>query len=361
MKQKIKKILFKKFFILLLFSGSCLEELIVDKEVQEASISAKILHYIESNGDHLNSSQFPALINAEDLFNNSTNFTIIDVRSSEEFSRGHIPEAVNVSNNNLFDFIIERRNEQIVLVSASGQSAAYFTALMRSYGVENIFALKFGMASWNLDFADVWLDALRNLVINNFTNLLYEKEELQELPIINESYEGLSTQEIVERRIRDLILVGFTEELSNEDASFFTRNTIAYDAIAEAYDAIEGEQSKYMICFGNGGLYYSGRQGDLGNPGHPVGTTWYNSDPPPQLKSINFLQTLPTDKTIIIYSFGGHTSAMATAHLGLLGYNVRSVLFGAHNIFYNRLVSTLSFTNLIFTNNSLNNFDYIKD
>ena len=177
---------------------------------------------------------------------------------------------------------------------------------------------------------------------------------MKELPVINESYGGLSTKEIVERRTRDLISIGFRDILIDEDASFFTENTITYNEIAEV-------EEKFVICFGPAGLYYLGKQGDTFEEGHPVGATWYNSDPPPQFKSTRLLQTLPTDRTIIIYSIGGHNSAMATAHLGLLGYNVRSVLFGAHNIFYSRLLCNLSFTNLVFTNNSRKNYTYITD
>ena len=127
----------------LIFSCGCLEEQPVTVDLEESTITSRILHYIESNGNYINFNIFPAFIEVEQLFNNSDDYKVVDIRSAEDFNRGHIPGAVNISNNNLFDFIQERREEHIVLVSASGQSASYIAALMRFYGVVNIFPLKF--------------------------------------------------------------------------------------------------------------------------------------------------------------------------------------------------------------------------
>ena len=42
---------------------------------------------------------------------------------------------------------------KIVIISESGQSAAYYTALLRLGGFNNIYSMEYGMAVWHQDFA----------------------------------------------------------------------------------------------------------------------------------------------------------------------------------------------------------------
>ena len=49
------------------------------------------------------------------------------------------------------------------------------------------------------------------------------------------------------------------------------------------------------------------------------------------------LTTLPTDKTLAVYCWTGQTSAFLTAYLRILGYDAKSLLFGANGMIYDDL------------------------
>ncbi len=46
-----------------------------------------------------------------------------------------------------------------------------------------------------------------------------------------------------------------------------------------------------------------------------------------------YLLSLPTTKIIYVYSVNGQESAAITAFLNILGYNAKSIRFGAHSMF----------------------------
>jgi hypothetical protein len=46
-----------------------------------------------------------------------------------------------------------------------------------------------------------------------------------------------------------------------------------------------------------------------------------------------YLLSLPTSKISYIYSVNGQESAAVTAFLNILGYNAKSIRFGAHSMF----------------------------
>ncbi len=51
------------------------------------------------------------------------------------------------------------------------------------------------------------------------------------------------------------------------------------------------------------------------------------------MKLAEDLKTLPTDKTIVVYCYTGQTSANMAAYLQVLGYDAKSLLFGASGMF----------------------------
>jgi len=73
-----------------------------------------------------------------------------------------------------------------------------------------------------------------------------------------------------------------------------------------------------------------GSLGNLTNPGHITTSVYYqdNDFAASDLRSTAFLQTIPNNKEIVVYSRIAHSSAFITAYLRLLGYNARSLLFG---------------------------------
>jgi rhodanese-related sulfurtransferase len=85
-----------------------------------------------------------AMINHEDA-------VILDVRSMDEFKKGHIVNAVNIPLNGLGNNIkqIEKhRDKPIVMVCRSGSRSGAAGSILRKNGFENVKNLRGGMLAW---------------------------------------------------------------------------------------------------------------------------------------------------------------------------------------------------------------------
>src|SRR3989339_914674 len=147
---------YKLFLILLLLINfSCIEESISVDETESFTNSGLLLRELEERGDFINSAEFPALVDADSVYSFFNEYIIIDVRSPEDFSTGHIINSVNVTKEDLYDYVtnLKTDNKKILLVSNTGQAAAYYLTLLRYADIQNIYSLRFGIAVWNRDFA----------------------------------------------------------------------------------------------------------------------------------------------------------------------------------------------------------------
>ncbi len=125
----------------------------LEKKVDEFKLLAD---YLKENGDFINSPYCPSMIGAEEVYKNMDNpaYLIIDIRKPEHYAEGHIKNAKNVGYFKVLDYFKNNVNpdnyEKIVLVCYSGQSASYLTSLLQMLGYDNVYAMKFGMSSWNI-------------------------------------------------------------------------------------------------------------------------------------------------------------------------------------------------------------------
>ena len=161
---------------LLLFLVSCIDDNISPPLTGELNSTAELLVYFETLGDFANSTLAPALADADEVNANINNYLIIDVRDNSDFLAGHIQGAVNIPSDSLFDYmesIISNNYQKIVVVSKNGHASAYYTCLLRLSGFNNVYTLNFGMASWHIDFADEWFNALEDL--DDFTDEPFPK------------------------------------------------------------------------------------------------------------------------------------------------------------------------------------------
>ncbi len=341
MKRKIVILLFITFAII----NGCLEEVIPPSFTGELNDTAEMLIYFEEQGDFANSSLAPALIEAQEVFDNIDLYLILDLRPDNEFASGHIQNSINVSSDSLFQFVSELQNSiyyKIVLVSKNGQRSAYFTCLLRLAGYNNIYTLNYGMASWNNDFADDWFDAIGNdPEIGSYNNDPYPMNGLTNLPEQIPGRENQTIQEYINDKIRNIISEDFTNEL------VFRRSLVIF-------------QNDYPICYGSAHrLYYARRFGPLAELGHAERVIFYRSNPMYDLRSINNLQTLPTDKKILIYGTTGQLSAYIAAYLRVLGYDAITLLFGANQLFYGRMIDDPELSGFAFTSDNIMNFEYV--
>ena len=113
-----------------------------------------LVDHLEANGNYINT-EAPSMIMATEINENLKNkkYLVIDIRKDTDFDKGHIKGAVNLKSEELikyFDKKIKPENfDKISIVCYSGQSAAYYAAVMRLLGYQNVYSLKWGMSSWN--------------------------------------------------------------------------------------------------------------------------------------------------------------------------------------------------------------------
>jgi rhodanese-related sulfurtransferase len=316
------------FFIVILImlsAGGCIKDKVTAPFSANTENNAKLLFYLEEGGDKINNILPPA-INSQEVYNTLNSCLVIDVRESPDFLNGHIPGARNIGKDFLFDYIKANHTitNRVILVSASGQSAAYYSALLIIAGFTNIYYLNFGMASWNLFFTSVWEDRLRmdpdSLIIEFTSN---PKKPYSSLPAISLNRPDETMGDFVQERTNELIKKGFNE---NYDLTF-SESAFTLDYWLEAREKV------YTIFTGPFLLYIS-----TAGTYHLLGAVLYQVPPDPSdFRSISNLQTLPADKMIAVYSGSGQESAFYTAYLRMLGYDAKSLLFGINNIDYNML------------------------
>lgn len=328
----MKRIILLKFLIipvtLLLFTG-CEKDKITAPFSAKTETSAKLLLYLEEEGDIINKQPIPVLT-ATEVYNNLNNYLVIDLRQSSVFLQGHIQGAKNIGNDSLFNYIKINytRFDKMVLVSASGQSAAYYSSLLKLAGFSKVYYLNFGMASWNVLFSSVWMDRLNtDPDYSFFSHTDYNKRGYSSLPDIELTSSGETMKELLTQRIDSLIKEGFNEDYN----SIGSKAAMLFSSWSDLHSNL------YTICVGPMMLYNSSPF--TTNTYHLEGSVLYQIPPgPADFRSTSYLQTLPSESPIAIYSGTGQESAFYTAYLRLLGYDVKSILFGMNNIDYYMLL-----------------------
>lgn len=325
---------------------SCLSDIDnvdVNIELQE---EAKILHYLEANGDFANSEFAPAIIEPSVLYNNLQSHFILDIRDFNVYLNGHIEYSLNIATESLYEITDSLNSfhtgKKIVIVCNDGQASAYFTCLLRMANFENVFCLKYGMAYWNNDFSSQWLSVLgEDIDGQKYDNIIYPKYPLTSLPDYNFPISLKSIEQKVLYRIKEVIKNGFKSNIN------YTQN---FDSATKS--------THLKICYGVEKLYnYPPR--DLGFRGHAAGTLWYSIYPNSDFNSSECLQTLPTDQKILIYSGDGQLSACMVAYLTVLGYDVKTLLYGANQLFYSRLRLDPLLEDVAFKSEDIMNYPYV--
>ncbi len=297
------KFLFLSVILALIVVSSCKK----DDPVVE---SEELVNYAESV---VNVGSLQSYISAQDLLtliNGGNSPYIIDIRSSSDYNDpGHIPGAVNVTAGEILAHVqtnVGSMDDPIVVVCYSGQSAAFCTSLLKLAGYSNAKSLSFGMTSWN-SACDSWTSSTSTYYATFLETTTNDKPAEGDLPDINTGFD--SGEDILLSRIGSMLTAGF--------GAYAINATMVTDNPSNYYIVNYWPNSEYL------------------NPGHIPGA--YNYVPGQSLTLNTDLKTLPTDKTIVVYCYTGQTSAFMVAYLGTLGYNVKSLKFGANSMFHGDL------------------------
>jgi rhodanese-related sulfurtransferase len=339
--------------ILIAFSAfyeGCLRDNITPAFNLNMENSALILNYLEEHGDIMKTDSLSIYVQSDEVYNNK-NYLIIDVRSKNNFEKGHIPGAINIQNDSLVQYlnkIVLSDYTKIILVSATGQSSSYYTCLLRLYGFYNVYSMLFGMAQWNTAFADTMIHNSKDVdYIRDLNDSLYTFPPKEPLPSVTFSNTGPDIQSKIRGRIAGLIKKGFIKDTVFVTNDYFGTIRISTEVTLDSY----------VVCYGNNWLYMSGKGGILG-PGHLPNAVQYH--PGISLRSDTYLQTLPPNKAIIVYGYSGDISAFVVAYLRVLGYDAKTLLFGANGLIYSYMVDNLeNFIPFVYQANNINNFPYV--
>ena len=274
-----------------------------------------LVQYLEANGDFINSTSTPSLITASDVnaaILASENIAILDIRSATDFGTGHIQGAVNVAPADLLTYYQTNNlsaKTKVVIACYTGQTAGFATSILRLMGYSNVWDLKWGMCSWA--YPSRWQTAVLNGQANPITiqTTANAKNTAGNLPT-------LSTGKTTGPEIRDARLATV---LSEGFGSASIDRTTLYANLSNYYILNYWSVADYNI-------------------GHIEGAIQYT--PRADLKLATLLKTLPTNKTIVVYCYSGHTSSFIAPYLRSLGYDAKSLLYGTNNLFYNTMPGT---------------------
>lgn len=312
-----------------LFTISCGDST-TEPSVNEAQV---LVDYLEANGDFINTAA-PAMIKASDvntmMLTTPDKIYIIDIRSAEDFGKGHIDGAHNVAVADLLTHVqgINATSfEKIVIACYSGQTASFGGSLLRLMGYNNVVVLKWGMSSWSKDL-DKWSSNIGNTKAAQFEKTANAKPVKGALPALSTGKSDGAA--ILEARVNAILAEGYNPaKISNGD--------------------LFNDLTKYHIC-----NYWPEDQ--YLDPGHIPGA--YQYTPKVGFKVAQDLKTLPTDKPVVVYCYTGQTSSFMAAYLRVLGYDAKSLLYGANGMIYDQINGVTGFT--AWTDDEAHEYELVK-
>ena len=277
--------------------------------VNEAEVLVK---YLEANGNPVNTfGQYIPTSTVKTNLDLQSDQYIIDIRSAEDFGKGHIDGAVQVSQNDVLEHYKANNlssKEVVTIVCYSGQSAAWVTSLMHTMGYTNVKSMSFGMTSWNSTL-DSWSGKISNAKASQLTTDVTAKAAAGDLP--NLTTGKTEATDILQDQVEKVFAEGF-------------------GAAAVSNDDVFNNPGNYYIV-----NYWSQEHYDWG---HIPGAIQYT--PKADLNLDTYLKTLPTDKIIAVYCYTGQTSAHIAAYLRVLGYDAKSITYGVNAMAHDTMPGT---------------------
>lgn len=300
---------------------------------QETSL---LLKDLEENGDYVNSQYFPSLIKASVVFEElEKNNLIIDIRTPEFYSKGHIKGAVSKNFSEIPEYfetgIRPFEYDRIIMVCDDGQISSYTTALLRMMGYGNVFALRWGMGGWNRNYAqDGWMKGVSGKYEGRLETVTIEAPKPAGMP-------ELLTSQTAGKDISDARFGKLFEEGTGE--------------VLVTADEVFSDPGKYFVI--------NLERKDKYDNGHIPGAVRYK--PESTLGFPEVMATIPYEKPVVIYCGTGHNSAFATAFLRLFGYDARTLRYGNNSFMYDKMIKERTILSwLPFTLAESNDYPLVK-
>ncbi len=295
-----------------------------------------LLKDLEQNGDYVKSKNYPSLIKAS-IVNESLNskILVLDIRSAGQYSKGHIKGALNKKFEELPGYfesgIKPFEYDKIILACDDGQVSCYTACLLRLMGYGNVYAMRWGMSSWNGSFAgEGWLKGVSGKFESKLETRVNERPAANGMPDLKT---GMSTGEAIGKaRFSKLFAEGAGNVLISAEEVF-------------------GNPEKFFII--------NLERKDKYEDGHIPGAVRYK--PEGTLGLSEEMATIPAGKTVVIYCGTGHNSSFATAYLRLFGYDARTLKYGNNGFMHDKMIAQKTALSwLPFTAADVNNFEVEK-
>jgi rhodanese-related sulfurtransferase len=288
--RKIKFLMLSIFTVSILLT-SCGET------IDEAQV---LIEFLESADSPVDVAAIPKYITAADVQALLPNDAyVIDIRSADDHNAGHIAGSIQVDAESVIAHLegADTGEKTVVIACYTGQTAGFVTSLVNLSGF-SAKSLKFGMSSWNESLDKVAANS-KNDNADDLVTTVTDKAAEGDLPMLETGFE--TGQEILDAQIDAVNTSGFGE------------------AAILATKVFDNPEDYYIVN------YWPADHYALGHIPEAIQYT-----PNVDILSTGALKTLPTDKTIVVYCYSGQTSAFTAAYLKVLGYDAKSLKFGAN-------------------------------
>jgi rhodanese-related sulfurtransferase len=324
--------------LLLLFTAtSCSTKNGSEKEsVASTEKTMLLLDWFEKNGNYINSPEIPSIMDAQNVWDmREENIHIIDLREPEDFREAHIGHAVNLQQTEVLDYFMHSIDpasfKGVFLVCYDLNTSGYVAGVMRLLGYDNVFAIRFGMSGWDRSIAEkYWLANISNRLVGKLETKGFPMNKPGDYPEIDAT-----------------AATGFEIGLERA-AEVLQHKPDAFGITIEEF--LENPGSYYTICYWPEDKYLSN--------GHLPGAVQY--DPKKSLSRDTYLNTLPLDKPTVIYCYSGQHSTFVAAYLRMLGYDARSLAYGANGFIHEVMARTEPRPTRTFTENLIQELPVVK-
>ena len=232
---------------------------------------------------------------------------IVSVRSSAHYALGHIAGAINIPWREIADpaqLAKLSKSDDIVIYCYTGHTGGVATTALNAmgYSAKN---LKFGMVGWTKDAA------VR--VAKPFS----ETTDAHDFPIemitnTGGSYALPAPDNTTSEDVAEILRAAAESYVADPDKPA----TISAQALFDNLNDGDASNDPVVVSV-RAAAHYA-----LGHIEGAINIPWR------EIAKVENLSQLPTDKQIVIYCYTGHTGAVATATLNMLGYSAVNLKFG---------------------------------
>ncbi|MBU3023845.1 thiosulfate sulfurtransferase GlpE [Aestuariibacter sp. A3R04] len=95
-------------------------------------------------------------ISIQDAAEKLDTFAVVDIRDPQSFANGHMPDALNLNNDNFAEFLDETdKDTPVLVVCYHGVSSQQAANVIANQGYNRVFSMDGGFEAWKLNYTVV--------------------------------------------------------------------------------------------------------------------------------------------------------------------------------------------------------------